>query len=546
MRSLFVIALLALVACGPKKPPAAAGASQPAPSSRVAPTLGGQPAGAVAAPQLDRRADAERNANQAVALLTTGSIENARQSISLLQAVQADYPGLPTVAFDLGIAWESLGDSSRSEAYFRQATALDPTYAPAWLHLGLSAEKHGKLVEAQQAYQDGVSRCPKDIDLRVAQVAILIRMKRFEEAISVAKAALQVNANALNIYANLGLAYIEENKLDLAKFIYLRAMNAVEGADSNAHIHAYLGRIYYLQGYFVDARKELEAALKLDPNHVPALVYLSEYYLDNRSFDQMIPLLEHARALEPNDLAVRMDLGIAYRGVGRYDDALREYQAVLQLDPARAEPWLNISILYGDYQKKYPEALDALQRYKSSGGPDTAKADAWIAGLQKEQEMAAKLEKHKKEAEEIEKKKAEEKKFLEDFQKKQKEDEERARLLKESTPAVSPPAEPVPGQPTAPQPAAAPVEPSGVWSTEPAPPAPSPATGSPSAAPPAPAPAPAKPPPAPAEPSPTVESSPAPAEPEPAPATPPDSESDGLGPWGVPSSEGDTTPPASP
>lgn len=489
-----LLLVLLVTACGPKTPPQSAvpASLTPAPPSVTAPVAVEAPP---PVPVVDHHAETVKKANEAVGLLTSASVENARQAIPMLLELRNAHPKLATIPYNLGIAYEASGETGKAEAEYRQSTMLDPAFAPAWLHLGALAERRGQLPEALQYYRMGIERAPQDTDLRVAQVAILIKTRRLDEAIAASRQALQVNSNALNIYANLGIAYIEQNKLDLAKFIFLRALNSVEGAQNNAHIHAYLGRIYYLEKYMADSRKELELSLKLDPNHVPALVYLSEIYLDNRAFTEMVPLLERARLAEPDNIAVHMNLGIAYRGVGRFEEAIKEYETVLRLDPTRTEPYLNQAILFGDYQKKYKESVAALERYKAAGGTKIELVDTWLADIVKEQERAEKLDKRKKEAEEREQKREEERKFLEEFQRKQEEDqrkqkEEEERLLREggaptspapagaegatssptpgteSAPITPPPAstEPVPGVP----PATPPTDPAAgqPWSTE--------------------------------------------------------------------------------
>jgi tetratricopeptide (TPR) repeat protein len=442
MRTLLPFLFLASLACGPKKAPAPAATPLPAgPEPTAAPVTAEPPP-----PVVDKLQEDLRSANEAVGLLTRASAEFAQQAITTLARLQIEYPKNAAIAYDLGFAFESLGDLGRAEAQYRQATLLDPSFAAPWIRLGALAGRRGQLADALQYYRLGIERNPKDVDLRVAEVATLIRLRRFDESIASSRRALQVNANSLNIYANLGIAYIEQNNLGLAKFILLKALNTVDGAESNPHIHAYLGRIHYLEKHVYDARRELELALRYDPNLVPALVYMSDIHLDNRAYDQMVPLLEKARVLESDNIAVHMNLGIAYRGVQRFDEAMKEYETVLRLDARRAEPYLNQAILLADHQKKYRDAVSTLERYKAAGGTQVEKVDAWIADMKKEQERADRQEKRRKDAEERERKREEERRFMEEFQKKQQEEEQRRleeekRLREQGPPQDAPPLE---------------------------------------------------------------------------------------------------------
>ena len=458
--SLMSVGWLALTtACGPKKPPeglTAEGAATTAGAANVSQSVGSptEPAGAVSpvsstpAPDPQVQAQVERKlleqkADDAVAFLTTGNIDDARKAINLLSSLEDELPEQAVVPFNLGLAYEILGQTDAARQAFRRATMRDPTLGVAWVKLGLIEESAGNLAGALTQYRTGIERSPEDIDLRVATVAVLMRMGRYDEAAEAAKEALNINSNALSIYSNLGLVYIEQGKLDLAKFIFQKALNSIDGAENNAHVHAYLGRIYYLQGYTFDARKELERALELDPDLVPAMVYLSEYYLDNRAFDDIVPLLERARVLAPEDIAVRMNLGVAYRGLERYEEAEKEYEAVRNLDPRKSEPYINLAILYGDYLKSYEKAIDVLEKYKQMPGADIERADQWIAEVQKERERTEKQKKRREAAEEARRKREEERRFLEEFERKQREEEEQRKRLEEQ--GLTPEGAPVPG-----------------------------------------------------------------------------------------------------
>ena len=49
--------------------------------------------------------------------------------------------------------------------------------------------------------------------------------------------------------------------------------------------------------------------------HVPIL------YLDSRNFGDAIPLFERAAGIEPENAALHLNLGIAYRGAQRYEES---------------------------------------------------------------------------------------------------------------------------------------------------------------------------------------------------------------------------------
>jgi tetratricopeptide (TPR) repeat protein len=159
--------------------------------------------------------------------------------------------------------------------------------------------------------------------------------------------------------------------------------------------------------------------------------------------------LEKAREISPNEVAIYYNLGIAYRGVGRYEESAAAYQKALVLEPG-PEPHLNLGILYGDYLKNYDMAVEAYEMYKSMGG-DAAVADGYIEATLKEQEKVRRLEERRKKMEARKK-------------------EQEAKAAKTAAPAP----EPAPPPAAEPAPAAdpAPAEPGPVPEPAPADPAP--------------------------------------------------------------------------
>jgi Flp pilus assembly protein TadD len=133
-------------------------------------------------------------------------------------------------------------------------------------------------------------------------------------------------------------------------------------------------------------------------------MFLAQYYLDNRDWQTAAQMLEKARDIEPENPSIHQNLGIAYRGLARYDDAKREYERAMALDPKNVEPMLNLAVMVGDYQQQYDTAIDYLERYQKAGGKNPALAKQWIADIEKTKERITRAK--EREAKEAERKKA--------------------------------------------------------------------------------------------------------------------------------------------
>jgi tetratricopeptide (TPR) repeat protein len=474
MRSPALILLLAMVACGGKKAPetpvtdntnTTPAVTAPAETPWTAPPSETPPDDPKAA---EKKADAEAKAlreqvNQAAALLTTNNPTSAKQAADLFDALTKQHPDLAEAWVNLGVARHQMGDDSRAEIAWVRAAQRNPKLGNAWLYLGVLKEENADLPGALETYRKGIENAPDNEDLRVALVGALRKSGDFQQAIEEAHAALKINSNSVPIYNNLGLAYLDAGNLDLAQFVYQKAVNDIVGASENPYIRSNLGWIMYKRGQKGAALFNLQAAVK-DPNTapVPALVFLSQVYMDDRNYGDVVPLLENAQKQQPNNHGVLMNLGLAYRGVGKLDDAKRTYTKALEVKPENPDPYFNLGVLYGDYYKQYDEAKQSFQKYIDMGGKDKALALEYIAAVDKEAKKAqrkaqAAQEKAEKDAErkrqDEEKKKADEQKAKDDAEKARQDAEKAKQDAQQPPPGDTPPPTPPPGDSPAPEPA---------------------------------------------------------------------------------------------
>lgn len=447
-----------MLACGPKTPPATnptdpaavptepvpVAATTPAPAATTpavepTPAPAAVPGTAVSAPRetgpdyAGKMASTDRRQlNDAVAMLTTQDPGKAQEALTRLQALSGNYPDVAVVYYNMGLAYLYMGQADQARKAWLRATEVDPSFGRAWANLGALSARDRRPDLALASYQAGLRYAPDDLSLHVAAIGALRELKRYDDAVAEAKAALRINSKAIDVYNQLALVYLDTKQYDLARFVLEKARLDIPGAEQNAQLHAAMGEIYLRLGYPGDAQTSFEKALQIDPFQVSALQFLGNYHLDNRSYADAAPLWERVCGLLPNDAGPRQSLGIAYRGLGRYEDAKRVYEEALRLDPKNPEPLRNLAVLYGDYMKAYDAAVQAIEDYRKAGGGPAAELDAWIQALRKEQ------------------KKAEDKKRREE-EKRRREEERKAQEAATpptpapETPAPTPTPEPAPG-----------------------------------------------------------------------------------------------------
>lgn len=463
-----VLLLGLAVACGPKAPPPPAAEPQATDGSTSVEN------GAVAEPEWsNERRDEQVNA--ALSLLITGRPDDARRALDMLAPVAQKEPDLAEVPYNEGVAWLIVGDLEQARKRFLRATDIDPSLAEAWLNLGAMSEEVGEHDRALQSYRSGLRHSPDHPALMAAVVGVLRQVKQYDAAVREAKAAIAADSNNVGAYNELGQVYLAMNKLELAQFVYDRAIQQVPGASEDPRIHANLARVYLAQERDVQARGELERALELDPDLVLARLYVADLAIEDRDYERVVSTLEPTLAVTGDDPAVHMNLGIGYRGTGRLEEAQKAYDKALELDPSNPDPYLNIAVIVGDHLKDYDRALGILDTYERQGGTRTDLSAEFRADFEKQQKR---IEAAKRRAEA--RKKREERKKLAAAAEKRRQEEE-AKAATEESAAPPPPAapDPAPEPNPAPEPApetAAPAE------TAPEPPPPPPPAPTASAA----------------------------------------------------------------
>lgn len=131
------------------------------------------------------------------------------------------------------------------------------------------------------------------------------------------------------------------------------------------------------------ARRLDEALAVAAEEHAARPSYLSAVFLagahrDRGEFREAHARFEEALAKQPDDVAVRLDMGDLSMDLGRIDDAIAQYEWVLARRPD--DPWARPSLCYARYVKSGDTAArDELERLAESDGKGRARALAFAA-----------------------------------------------------------------------------------------------------------------------------------------------------------------------
>jgi Flp pilus assembly protein TadD len=97
-----------------------------------------------------------------------------------------------------------------------------------------------------------------------------------------------------------------------------------------------LGSFFARRRLFADAELEYKAALRLDPQFVPAAINLADLYRQTGRDGDGIDVLRTAIAASPREAGLHHALGLALVRAKRADEALGELRQSVELDPGQA------------------------------------------------------------------------------------------------------------------------------------------------------------------------------------------------------------------
>jgi cellulose synthase operon protein C len=96
---------------------------------------------------------------------------------------------------------------------------------------------------------------------------------------------------------------------------------------------------------------------------------------------EALPMLEAALGLDPANAEGQNRLGIAYRRLGRFNDARAAYERAIAVDASMSAPHRNLGVLLDLYLAQPAPALQRYEQYERLAGGADPEAAAWLAEL---------------------------------------------------------------------------------------------------------------------------------------------------------------------
>ncbi|MBV9158558.1 MAG: protein kinase [Acidobacteriaceae bacterium] len=219
--------------------------------------------------------------------------------------------------------------------YFNQAIARDSKYALAY----------AGLADAYTTASDWVLR-PRE---------------GLPKAESASRRALELDDNLAEAHASLAHALMHEWRLTESGAEFRRALSS--NPNNTSIFFAYSEYLSAL-GREDDAVAQLHKALEIDPQSVEITSFIGWPLYLKQDYQSALAAEDRAIRMDPNFWTARMMRAYILRGLGRYPEAIAEFQKALDLNPDSSITLSGLGAAYADAGQRQ-EAVRVLARLKS-------------------------------------------------------------------------------------------------------------------------------------------------------------------------------------
>ncbi len=328
-----------------------------------------------------------------------GRTAEEEEELARLRTEEAHHKEQAIAAY-LAFIQTGIGD----EAFFQRLLALAPESAEARYALAEMYRQAGKWVEAETEYRQAIALRPTFVEAYVGQGDVLMALNLYRPASEAYRHALDLQPGNVTLSLKLATAYVKDNQPSLAdpllQDVLSREPNNATAltlagdlllaqGDTAGAIARYdaaykrgltadallkLAGAYFAAGQTTEAKKRYEDAIRLFPYRPEGYLGLGDVHLElgeqGKALDSYRQALQRAAAvslketiarkivdLDPSDLRTRFLLAGYFRDQYKYDGAIPQYEAILNLSPGNLDALIGLGDCYLA-KVQYDRALD--------------------------------------------------------------------------------------------------------------------------------------------------------------------------------------------
>jgi tetratricopeptide (TPR) repeat protein len=273
---------------------------------------------------------------------------------------------LPEAHFNLGVALERQGRDQEARTEYQRALAGRPLRQAA-VNLGVLLERAGDSRGAQAAYDQVTRDHPEDAVSRERLAELYRQSGQLDEAWRQAREALLRDPTSVGAGKTMIRVALARGDVDLAKLVALRLQKR---APDDAEVAYLSGLLLSKQGDDGGAALQWKKALERQPGLAAARVGLLEVAVKEERWSEVESLATRALSDDPASAPIQLLVGIAWRHLGKADEALAAYASAGRLAAGKLpEVHLARGVLLMRDRGDCDGALRAFEQYERAAGP---------------------------------------------------------------------------------------------------------------------------------------------------------------------------------
>lgn len=187
-------------------------------------------------------------------------------------------------------------------------------------------------LENMEAYRTDIFHILKNIDLEAER----------QKIVAYVQARTKVMEGDIHLFIDGGIS-------DKVIVSYTQSVSSV----SNVRVEKKLAGFYFVkagaylaQRNFTEAEEAYKKAIKWNPNEWVYYKALINFYLELKDYNSAIKTYEEAKSIFPEELNLRLELGVLYGVTGQLKDAEREFLFILDQDKYNYRAYNNLANIY--------------------------------------------------------------------------------------------------------------------------------------------------------------------------------------------------------
>ncbi|CAL9114534.1 unnamed protein product [Musa textilis] len=253
-----------------------------------------------------------------------------------LEALKVDSHYAPAY-YNLGVVYSEMMQYDLALSCYEKAVVERPLYAEAYCNMGVIYKNRGDLEAAIACYERCLTVSPNfeiaknNMAIALTDLGTKVKLEGdINQGVAYYKKALYYNWHYADAMYNLGVAYGEMLKFDMAIVFYELALHfnphCAEACNN-------LGVIYKDRDNLDKAVECYQMALSIKPNFSQSLNNLGVVFTVQGKMDAAASMIEKAIIANPTYAEAYNNLGVLYRDVGNISLAIEAYERCLQIDP---------------------------------------------------------------------------------------------------------------------------------------------------------------------------------------------------------------------